>query len=255
MKRCVISRAFRTVPLVAAAILSAQTLGAAAIVGVSPKTAIDTMSGVRALGGDSVTVCYGPEVAGLAPGQVDHVVVRRVVNLDAAGMATNDMFTSVSEATVTGESAVSRVTQGNLQRWIHVAYDAGGHPIGEPLVADFALPTATSASGNTVVDTRTNSIELVMQDSVNLPLVYSTTWATNGVPARLEITCSGGNAVSEVLAAAAPADGVHPFRARKSETGTYTLTYSILDATDAVLDTASVSYFYEKISGLAILIK
>jgi len=233
-----------------------QIASAAVFSGVSGDTFIDTASGARTLHDNTITVCYGPEVAGRASTPIDHVVVRQVVHVGTSAQATNVQFTSTSSATAYGVCSVSQVTQGYFQRWVHTAYDANDEVVGEPLTADFVFPLTSATSAGVTVDSRVNSLQQIATSGAVAPLIYSTTWATSGVPVRIEITCSDGTATNSLFASAAPADGVHAFiPAKLCRSGDYTLTYAIYDGADEILDTGVACFHHKVKKGLVVVVR
>jgi len=98
-------------------------------------------------------------------------------------------------------------------RMIHRVYSSDGIEIGEPLVSDIAFGYRSAAGTPFIADSRTNSLQEVVNSGDILNLTYSTSWAMNAKEVSIkavQLSRSGGDAVAtnDVFVTAADAEGV-----------------------------------------------
>ena len=255
-KRCIVAAAMLTV---------FASIGAEPTVSEwSSPTMIDTRVGTTRTAKPSAMVQYAVRYVDENAADTAYVVVSKVVDADTA-FAVTSVVSRCEAGTEDGIAFNLQAADSRRFRLIHAAYDAGGGELGEALVADVAVayPDASSAV-DALIDTRTNSLQLVAEARDPVALQYSTAWATGGVPVQVKITSvldryrKGTlvtSATNTLMTANAPATGdcLHQIA---TGGGTMTLLCSFLDANgEAVDEPLSASYRFKELWGFLLSIK
>ena len=144
-------------------------------------------------------VCYSPMWGGIEQDGA-YVALYKVTNVDAANPTTNEVarFSSDNE----GEGSYSLFVGDEDEhcfRLIHRVYSPGGDEIGTPLVRDVAFGFESSEGEESVVDCRSNSLQLMQNSSGGVKLAYDTAWATNAASVTISsvvLSEKGGSPMS-----------------------------------------------------------
>jgi len=147
---------------------------------------------------------------------------------------------ATSSVPVSAASAEGDVTYGasGYVRFIMKA-EVGGTPVGDTLTSDVSFGASGTATATTFADSRTNSLQEVLDASGAADLAYSALWADNAAAVTLsavKLAGQGGAAAStnELFTAAGPlAEGVAPLRGGAK--GWWKLLCQVTDGTGGVL--------------------
>ena len=227
----------------------------------SDATVVDTRDAAERFAKPNALARYAAHYVDAAAGDEAYVVVSKVVDADTDYAVTS--VVSRCAAGAEGDLAIApQGAESRRFRLLHAAYAADGTALGDTLAADVVVAYPGTASlDQTVVDTRTNSFQLVAEAGGSAPLAYATEWMTNGTAARVEITqvldrYSKGilvtSATGMLMSAAAPAAGDFAHRIVTGG-GTVTLRCSFFDLGGNLLDEPlSSTYRFEEKWGLCI---
>ena len=140
----------------------------------SSPTMIDTRVGTTRIAKPSAMVQYAARYVDEHAADTAYVVVSKVVDADTA-FAVTSVVSRCDAGAEDGLAFNLQAADSRRFRLIHSAYDAGGGELGEALVADVAVgyPDASSAV-DALIDTRTNSLQLVAEARDPVALHYST---------------------------------------------------------------------------------
>lgn len=215
----------------------------------STATCVDTRADAVRFAKVASPVAYAPRYSGGTA--VDHVVLRKVQYAGTSSAVTNVVETFAAGAE--GGYAFSFAADDErCYRLLHTAYDANDAQVGETLAADVAFAVTGTGAANALVDTRENALQLVADDLAahgggTVPLAYSTDWATNGTPARVEVTCEraqkAGAATKTLVDAQAPATGDAEHAVKPNKGGTYTFTCSFYDMAGKLLGEPLTAFY------------
>ena len=165
---------------------------------------VDVRQGpVRAVG--SVDVGYSPVWGGVTNAGA-YVRLQKVVNGVTNTVATFDAeAASICSYTPDGGD-------GNFVRLIHRVFSSGGEEIGEPLVRDVVFGFSSVSEAGISADSRTNSLQLAVDERRSVALAYSTAWATNAAAVSIgavRLSGQGGTptATNVMFTASADAEG------------------------------------------------
>ena len=168
---------------------------------------VDTCGGARIASG-TASVSYAP-VYSLDPAPFgSYVVLHKVERPDTANATTSVVATCAADVADTFEFE----QEGVYVRFLHELRNAGGSRIGDTLVSDLSMTYPGVASAPAVVDSRTNSLQLVVKAERGASLAYSTSWVTNASAltiSAVRLTGPGGvaTATNAVFSAGADASG------------------------------------------------
>lgn len=226
----------------------------------SAVTLVDTRDSAARFAKSDSAITYAARYAGGTA--ADHVTILKVTDPD-----TEFAVTSVVRQCAAGEEGSVLVdlaaTDSRRFRLVHVVSDADGAEVDDSLAADMAFGY-TGAAAQTLVDTRTNSLQLVAEDGGPAVLSYSTDWITNGTPAHVEISSvkecfrKGALISSEtnvLMTAASPAVGDFP-HAIDASGGTVTLRCGFYDSDGRLLDELlTASYRFKEKWGMVLIFR
>lgn len=201
----------------------------------------DSCFSVDLRGGDCRAVSpsaigYSPKWGGAKdPGA--YVVLQKVMCAGTANAITNTLATFASEEESSFAYAVNDGDE-RCVRLLHRTYSASGVEIGEPLVRDVSFGYRSETSADFVADSRTNSLQSMVDVGDQVGLAYSTAWSTNAAGVSImAVQFSGQNgfpvATNSMFSATADAEGTTAMRGVGR--GWWRLLYLITDGSGNVL--------------------
>ena len=183
----------------------------------------------RAVG--QIDIGYSPKWGGVTNAGA-YVVLSKVV-----GGTTNTVATFAADA----ESSYSYTPDPEDPRFvqfIHRVFTSGGEEIGEPLVGDVMFGYRSAAGGAFIADSRTNSLQLAVNERRPVSLAYSTAWGPNATAVTIssvKLTGQGGTAVATNTMFTAVADAEGDTIMRGAGRGWWRLLYRSTDGVGSTL--------------------
>lgn len=243
-------------------LLSLQVLASEPLKGVSAPVRIDTMTGAKSVvNSASAPVTYSPFYAG-AVAAGSHVVLRKVVGYDTQWAETNVVIECQAGAAGVFPFEFGEADGRNV-RLIHTTYGPDGKPIGDEFAAELGCAYAGD-SGQVVIDSRTNSLQIAAEKGAPVSFAYSSDWAEGVEPTSVEIRRIHETGVgkpfylvetSVVFSAEAPVTGLSE-QVLERGGGLYKYLFTTYDADgEPIGEPYSASYWFKEKFGLAIFLK
>lgn len=248
--------------LALAGLLSFQVMAADPLKGVSDPTYVDTMAvAKRTVTSTTVPVAYSPLYSG-ATVAGSYVVLRKVVGYDTQWAKTNVVAECQAGAAGVFPFEFGEADGRNV-RLIHTTHGSDGKPIGDEFTADLGCAYAGD-SGQIVIDSRTNSLQIAAEKGAPVSFAYSSDWVEGVEPTSVEIKRIHETGVgkpfysvetSVVFSAEAPATGLSEQMLERGG-GLYKYLFTTYDADgEPIGEPYSASYWFKERFGLAIFLK